>query len=82
MIQNHRIQTKVILSRELCDIDAIRYVASRYGTTPEAVLEHYLVQTGIVVADENHDSDMYDLMPNEIALLRDLGVQPSSVEIR
>ena len=73
-------QTKIQLSRELCELDAIRYVASRYGTTPEQVLAHYLMQTGAVCTDHASD-DSYTLEPNEIALFRDLGVQPSVIEI-
>ena len=60
-------------------MDAIKYVASRYGTTPEKVLEHYFVQTGIVKS-ENVD-DGYELQSNELALFHDLGVQPVKVEI-
>lgn len=63
-------------------MEAIKYVAGRYRTTTEAVLRHYLIQTGIIKADDNVNEDEYDLEPNEIALFRDLGVQPSVVEIQ
>lgn len=76
-----KIKTKVILSKDFCSMDAIRYVANRYGTTAEQVLNHYLVQTGIVKPDVVDAEDDYMLTPNEIALFRDLGVQPSVVEI-
>ena len=61
-------------------MDAIRYVASRYRTTPEKVLEHYFVQTGLVKAGPIPEDD-YELQPNEVALFSDLGVRPSKVEI-
>ena len=80
MIQQAKIKTRIQLPREFCELDAIRYVASRYGTSPEQVLEHYLTQTGTLCPDQAPD-DRYELEPNEIALFRDLGVQPSVIEI-
>lgn len=73
-------ETKIFLPKDLCKMDAIRYVASRYGTTPEKVLKHYFVQTGIVAAG-NMDNDDYELQSNELALFHDLGVQPTAIEI-
>lgn len=73
-------ETKILLSKDFCKMDAVRYVAFRYGTTPERVLERYLVQTGIVSL-ENEDNDDYELQSNELALFHDLGVQPTAVEI-
>lgn len=73
-------ETKILLSKDLCKMDAIRYVAARYGTTPEKVLIHYFVQTGIVPS-VNIDDDGYELLSNELALFHDLGVQPTVIEI-
>lgn len=74
-------KTKILLSKDFCELEAVRYVASRYCTTPEQVLEHYLVQTGILKAD-NTSEDNYTLAPNEIELFCDLGVKPSLFEIQ
>ena len=73
-------ETKILISKEYCEMDAIRYVASRYGTTPEKVLEHYFIQTGMINAGRNGVDD-YKLQSNELALFHDLGVQPTSIEI-
>lgn len=73
-------ETKILLSKEFCKMDAIKYVASRYGTTPEKVLKHYFVQTGIVPSGDM-DYEGYELQSNELALFRDLGVQPTVIEI-
>lgn len=62
-------------------MDAIKYVASRYSTTPEKVLKHYFAQTGIIPSG-NADNDGYELQSNELALFYDLGVQPTVIEIR
>lgn len=73
--------TKIILSKDFCKMDAVKYVASRYSTTPEKVLKHYFVQTGIIPS-ENADNDGYELQSNELALFHDLGVQPTVIEIK
>lgn len=70
-----------MLSKEFCEMEAVKYVAFRYGTTPERVLNHYFIQSGIISSDEYQDAD-YSLTSNEIALFHDLGVQPSMVEIK
>ncbi|MDE7412937.1 MAG: hypothetical protein K2N05_03985 [Muribaculaceae bacterium] len=73
-------KTKIMLSKDFCEMEAVKYVAFRYNTTPECVLKHYFLQSGIISSGEDHASD-YCLTPNEMALLRDLGVQPSILEI-
>ncbi len=75
----NEMKTKIMLSKDFCDMEAIKYIAFRHGTTPEKVLEHYFVQCGII---ESANNDDYTLTPNEIALFRDLGVQPSIIEIQ
>ena len=74
-------ETKVILPKDLCEMEAVKYVAFRYATTPELVLEHYLIQCGIIPSNERYDPG-YTLAANEIALFQDLGVQPSILVIK
>lgn len=74
-------ETKILLSKDFCKIDAIKYVASRYGTTPEKVLKHYFVQTGIIPYGSISDED-YELQPNELALFHDLGIDPITIDIK
>ena len=71
---NYQMETKMLLPKELYEMEAIKYVASRYGTTPENVLRHYFEQIGILPAN-NSVRDTYTLEPNELALFHDLGVQ-------
>ena len=52
-------RTKITLSKDYCEMDAIKYVASRYRTTPEKVLKHYFVQTGIIPSGDA-DNDGYE----------------------
>ena len=81
MIRDNEMKTKIILPKGFCEMEAVKYVAFRYDTTPEQILMHYFIQCGIISSDDRRESD-YTLMPNEIALLHDLGVQPSIVEIQ
>ena len=74
-------QTKIMLSKDFCEMEAVKYIAFRYSTTPEGVLEHYFIQSGIIPSKDSKDTD-YSLTPNEMALFHDLGVQPSIVEIK
>ena len=73
---------KIIVPKGLCDMDAIKFVARRHATTTESVVSHYFIQTGILKSAGHTDAHDYELAPNELALLCDLGVQPSEVEIR
>ncbi|MDE6716969.1 MAG: hypothetical protein K2J70_02145 [Muribaculaceae bacterium] len=73
-------KTKIMLPKALCEMEAVKYVAFRYGTTPECVLEHYFIQSGLILANDRREPD-YILTPNEMALFHDLGIHPSMVEI-
>ena len=72
--------TKIVLSKDICEIEAIKYVAFRHGVTPLQALMCYFVQCGILDSSDNDNSDCI-LEPNEIALFHDLGVHPSYLEI-
>ncbi|MDE6287221.1 MAG: hypothetical protein K2M00_00370 [Muribaculaceae bacterium] len=74
--------TKATLPKDFCSLEAVRYVASRYGTTPEKILERFLVQTGAIDSDKAAVKTNYQLTPNEIALFSDLGVKTILEEIR
>lgn len=80
-IQSIKMETKIILPKALCEEEAIKFVARRYGTTVEKVLKRYLVQAGIIKRQIVESDNDYELTPNELELFRDLGVQPSTVEI-
>ncbi len=69
-------KTKMMLPKDFCEMEAVKYVAFRYGTTPECVLEHYLIQSGMVYSNECQETD-FSLTPNEMALFHDLGVEQS-----
>ncbi len=61
---------EVLFSKELCREEAVLFVASRYGVTPEQILTRYLVQQNIINSDTEYD---YELAANELALFHDLG---------
>ena len=80
MLRNNEMETKIMVPKGFCQMQDIKNVAFRYATTPEKVLMRYFVQTGIIEPDGTNET--YSLAPNEIALLHDLGVQPSTIEIK
>ena len=73
-------KTRILLSKDFCRMEVVKYIASRYNTTPEKVLHHYFVQMGLV-KNENSEVEDYTLQPNELALFSDLGVQPAEIEL-
>ena len=74
--------TKIIVPGELCRVEAVEYIARRYHTTPRDILECYFVQTGKLKCPGDRTTASFSLAPNEIALLDDLGAQPSVIEIK
>ena len=81
MIRQMNMETTILMSKEFCSMEAIKYVAHRYGVTPEKIIEQYLIQTGII--RNNHDDEPDNILaPNELALFSDLGVQPSKLELQ
>ena len=72
------VEAKILLSKDFCELEAVKYIAFRYGTTPEQVLEHYFMQSGIIPSAGHRDAD-YTLTPNEMALFHDLGIRPMTV---
>ena len=81
MNRRKEMKTKIMLSKDFCEMEAVKYIAFRYGTTPEQVLKQYFVQSGIISSNEHNDAD-YSLTQNEMVLFHDLGVHPSMVEIK
>ena len=76
----NEMKTKIMLSKDFCKMEAVRYVAFRHGTTPERVLKRYFIQSGIIHSNDELAPE-FCLTPNEMALFCDLGVHPSMVEI-
>ncbi|MDE5840422.1 MAG: hypothetical protein K2H49_05830 [Muribaculaceae bacterium] len=75
MKKHEGMKTDKMSPKDFCEMEAVRYVAFRYGATPEQVLERYFVQCGIIAPCGAKDAE-YSLTPNEIALFHDLGIVP------
>lgn len=80
MKKSKKYNQKIMLPKVFYEMEAVIYIAFRYGTTPERVLEQYFIQSGIIPSNARHASG-YCLAPNEMALFHDLGVQPSMIDI-
>lgn len=73
-------EAKKIHSKDFCAMESVKFIAFRYGTSPEQVLRQYLVQTGIIRCSGPPGSP-FEPELNEIALPGDAGVHPARVEI-
>lgn len=73
-------ESKIILPKSVCDDEVIDYIAHRYSSTPAAIISRYMQQEGIIAIDTGDDCGECHLEDNEMAILRDLGLRPSSVE--
>lgn len=72
-------ESKIILPQTICEDEVIGYIASRYSSTPTDVIYQYMLQEGII-ANDRDGCISCGLENNEMAILRDLGLRPSSVE--
>lgn len=73
-------ESKIILPRTVCEDEVIGYIASRYSSTPAGVIYQYMLQEGIITVNERYECSPCRLENNEMAILRDLELRPSSVE--
>lgn len=73
----NNMESKVILPLTVCEDDVIGYIASRYSSSPVEIITRYMEQEGIISGNDIRSCRLED---NEMAILRDLGLRPSSVE--
>lgn len=71
---------KVILPKAVCHDEIVAYLASRYRITPEEVIVRFMWQEGIMKSMSIEGEMKVSLEENEMAILRDMGITPSSVE--
>ncbi|MDE6577958.1 MAG: hypothetical protein K2K58_07300 [Muribaculaceae bacterium] len=57
--------------KKIYGFEAIKFIARRYNTSPEKIVERFLIQTGEIHLPDN-SSESFTLSPNEIALISDL----------
>lgn len=74
--------TKIVLPKSYCEDEVVVYIASRYKTTPLAVITEFLIHEGILPGFEKaNESGTFHLADNEIAICRGLGIAPSQIEV-
>lgn len=71
---------KIILPEAVCHDEIVAYLASRYCITPEEVIARFMWQEGIMKSMSIEGEMKVSLEENEMAILRDMGITPSSVE--
>lgn len=73
-------ESKVVLSENICEDEVVDYLAQRYHTTPSRVITRFLEQDGIISTTLNEEQHEFRLTLNEMEIFRDLGMRPSKVE--
>lgn len=64
----------IFIPDEIITDDVICYIAGRYHVDAESVVRQFLCQKGILMEEESG----FTLEENEIAILRDMGVENRS----
>lgn len=72
--------SKIIMPESVCRDEVVEYLASRYSISPEQVISHFLSQEGVLAATNTDDRTNISFEDNEMAILRDMGIRPSSME--
>lgn len=73
-------ESRVVLPENICEDELVDYLAQRYHATPKRIVARFLEQDGIVAAAQNDVPVDFQLTPNEMEILRDMGLRPSSIE--
>jgi len=71
---------KILVPESVCRDEVVDYIASRYSITPQQVINHFMCQEGILTDRHGIDEGEISFEENEMAILRDMGIRPSSVE--
>lgn len=72
--------SKIIISESICRDEVVDYIASRYSITPAEVINHFMCQDGIMENEPTDGTTQISFEENEMAILRDMGIRPSSLE--
>lgn len=74
--------SKVVVSESVCHDEVVDYIASRYSVAPKQVVKDYLYQDGIINCPSADGHRCVPFEENEMAILRDMGIRPTSVEFK
>lgn len=72
--------SKILISTDVCKDDVVRYLALRYRCEPADIVRLFLEQDGVVKDSHNGDSPRIQLEENEMAILRDMDIEPSEID--
>lgn len=72
--------SKIAISKSICNDEVVDYIASRYSLTPQQVINHFMCQEGILNDRQSDGDEAISFEENEMAILRDMGIRPSCVE--
>lgn len=72
--------SKITIPKSVCHDEVVDYIASRYSITPQQVINNFMRQEGILINRQGIGDEAISFEENEMAILRDMGIRPSSVE--
>lgn len=72
--------SKILVPESVCHDEVVDYIASRYSITPWQVISHFMCQDGVIKDYCDSAENKITFEENEMAILRDMGIRPSSVE--
>lgn len=78
--KNIPMDSKIAISKSICNDEVVDYIASRYSITPQQVITHFMCQEGILMDCQGDGNQAISFEENEMAILRDMGLRPSHVE--
>ncbi|MCM1354997.1 MAG: hypothetical protein NC212_01155 [Staphylococcus sp.] len=71
--------SKIIIPQEACDDEVIVYMATRHHCRPQEIILRFLLQDEII-RQNSEKEEFVSLEENEMEILRDMGLRPTTIE--
>ncbi|MCM1092854.1 MAG: hypothetical protein NC421_02765 [Lachnospiraceae bacterium] len=71
--------SKIIIPQDVCDDEIIGYIATRHNCLPQDIISRFLMQDE-VIRQNSEKEEFVSLEENEMEILRDMGLRPTSIE--
>lgn len=71
--------SKIIIAQEVCDDEVVGYIATRHHCRPQDIISRFLLQDEVIRQNSGKE-ELAPLEENEMEILRDMGLRPTSIE--
>lgn len=71
--------SKIIIPQDVCEDEIIAYMATRHHCRPQEIISRFLMQDEII-RQNSEKEEFVSLEENEMEILRDMGLRPTSIE--